>query len=146
MKASKRASKRRSARTFTAPTPGRGGRIRVGVESMDRFFSRMGGKARGLDHDERLEPGLTVSFEDPADFLAVITPARVRLLLEINRRAMAIFALATALSRDPSAVRRDVALLERKSPGRTRRVANPAHRTRTLVERTAASIELAVVL
>ena len=61
----------------------------------------MRGKARGLDHDERLEPGLTVSFEDPADCLAVITPARVRLLLEINRRAMAIFALATALSRDP---------------------------------------------
>jgi hypothetical protein len=35
---------------------------------------------------------------------------------------MAIFALAAALSRDPSAVRRDVALLESKQLVRTRKV------------------------
>ncbi len=105
---------------------------------MDRFFSRMRAKARALDRGERLEPGLTVSFEDPAGLLAVITPARVRRLQETDQHAMAIFALAAALSRDPSAVRRDVALLERKSLVRTRRVANPGHGTRTLVERTAA--------
>src|SRR6185437_5205766 len=38
----------------------------------------------------RLEPALTLSFEDPADFPDVITPARVRLLQGIDRRAAAI--------------------------------------------------------
>src|SRR6185312_4035583 len=83
----------------------------------------------------RLEPALTLSFEDPADFLDVITPARVRLLQGIDRRAAAIFALAAALARDPSAVRRDVALLESKHLVRTRKVPNPGRGTRTLVER-----------
>ena len=61
---------------------------------MDRFFSRMRVKARRLDREEKLEPGLIVSFEDPADFLEVITPARVRILKEIDGRTVAIFALA----------------------------------------------------
>jgi predicted transcriptional regulator len=73
---------------------------------MDRFFSRMWVKAQRLDRGEKLEPGLTVSFEDPADFLEVITPARVRILKESDGRPVAIFALAAALSRDPSAIRR----------------------------------------
>jgi len=104
-------------------------------------------KARRLDRGEKLESGLTVSFEDPADFLEVITPARVRILKEINgRAAVAIFALAAALSRDPSAVRRDVALLESKHLVRTRKVANPGHGSRTLVERVAGAIELSATV
>jgi predicted transcriptional regulator len=103
-------------------------------------------KARRLDSGDKLEPGLTVSFEDPADFLEVITPARVRILKEIDGRALAIFTLAAALSRDPSAVRRDVALLESKHLVRTRKVANPGHGSRTLVERVAGAIELSATL
>lgn len=113
---------------------------------MDRFFSRIRVKARRLDRGGKPEPGLTVSFEDPADFLEVITPARVRILRVIDGRAVAIFALAAALSRDPSAVRRDVALLESRHLVRTRKVPNPGHGSRTLVERVAASIELSVTL
>ena len=146
MKASKSVSKRKSASISSAGKTRPVGKIRIGVESMDRFFARMRAKARRLDRDEKLEPGLTVSFEDPADFLEVITPARVRLLQEINGRAVAIFALATALSRDPSAVRRDVALLESKHLVRTRKAPNPGHGSRTLVERIAGSIELSATV
>jgi predicted transcriptional regulator len=113
---------------------------------MDRFFSRIRANARKLDRDERLAPGLTLSFEDPADFLEVITPARVRLLQEINQKAVPLFALAAALSRDPSAVRRDVTLLESKQLVRTRKVSNPGHGVQTMVERAAASIELAATV
>lgn len=38
----------------------------------------------------KLEPGLAASFEDPADFLEVIKPARVRILKEIDGRVAAI--------------------------------------------------------
>lgn len=113
---------------------------------MDRFFARIRMKARKLDRGEKLEPGLIVSFEDPADFLEVITPARVRILKEIDGRTVALFALAAALSRDPSAVRRDVAMLESKHLVRTLKVPNPGHGSRTLVERVAGSIELSVTV
>ena len=113
---------------------------------MDRFFSRMRANARKLDRDERLAPGLTLSFEDPADFLEVITPARVRLLQEINQKAVPLFVLAAALSRDPSAVRRDVTLLESKHLLKTRKVSNPGHGVQTVVERAAVSIELAATV
>jgi predicted transcriptional regulator len=146
MKASKGVSKRKSASTSRPAKSSRIGRIRVGVESVDRFFVRMRSNARRLDRGKNPEPGLTLSFEDPADFLEVITPARVRLLQEIDCRAVAIFALAAALARDPSAVRRDVALLESKHLVRTRKVSNPGHGTRTLVERAAASIELSATV
>jgi predicted transcriptional regulator len=121
-------------------------KVRIGVEPMDHFFSRMRIKARRLDRGEKLESGLTVSFEDPADFLEVITPARVRILKEIDGRTVGLFALAAALSRDPSAVRRDVALLESKHLVRTRKVANPGHGSRTLVERVAGAIELSATV
>jgi len=146
MKVSESALKRKSANTLKAGRVKPVVKIRIGVESMDRFFSRMRVKARRLDRGEKLESGLTVSFEDPADFLEVITPARVRILKEINGRAVAIFALAAALSRDPSAVRRDVALLESKHLVRTRKVANPGHGSRTLVEKVAGAIELSATV
>src|SRR5207248_7788090 len=70
----------------------------------------------------------------------------VRLLQEINQKAVPLFALAAALSRDPSAVRRDVTLLESKHLVKTRRVSNPGHGVQTVVERAAASIELAATV
>ena len=106
----------------------------------------MRANARKLDRAERLAPSVNLSFEDLADFLEVITPARVRLLQEINQKAVPLFALAAALSRDPSAVRRDVTLLESKHLVKTRRVSNPGHGVQTVVERAAASIELAATV
>jgi predicted transcriptional regulator len=106
----------------------------------------MRANAHKLDRGAALRPGLLISFEDPADFLEVITPARVRLLRQIPEKAVALFALAAALSRDPSAVRRDVAVLESKHLVKTSKVRNPGHGMRTLVERAAAFIELAATV
>jgi predicted transcriptional regulator len=146
MKAPRNVSKPKSGNTSKPANSSRIRKIRIGVESMDHFFSRMRVNARELDRGETLEPGLILTFEDPADFLEVITPARVRLLQKIDRKAVALFALAAALSRDPSAVRRDVALLESKHLVKTRRVPNPGHGMHTVVERAAGSIELAATV
>ena len=102
--------------------------------------------ARKLDRGKTVEPGLHVSFEDPADFLQVITPARVRLLREISVEPMTLSALALALARDPSAVRRDVALLESRCLVTTSKVSNAGHGKRTVVKRVATRIELAAVV
>src|SRR5260370_4294503 len=88
---------------------------RVGVESIDGFFSRMKDNARELDRGKAVEPGFHLSFEDPADFLEVITPARVRLLREISTEPVTLSALALILAREPSAVRRGAAQRQRPS-------------------------------
>lgn len=113
---------------------------------MDDFFARMRADAVKLDRSARLRPGVRISFEDPADFLEVITSARVRLLREITGKPVALGVLAAALERDPSAVRRDVAVLERQCLVKTRKVPNPGHGSRTVVERVAAAIELATTV
>ena len=90
--------------------------------------------------------GFHLSFEDPADFLEDITPARLRLLREISTEPVALSALALILARDPSAVRRDVALLESQSLVTTSKVSNSGHGKRTVVRRVATRIELAAVV
>jgi predicted transcriptional regulator len=87
------------------------------------------------------EPGFHLSFEDPADFLEVITATRARLLREISTEPVTLSALALILARDPSAVRRDVALLVTTS-----KVSNAGHGQRTVVKRVATCIELAAVV
>src|SRR5882762_2855817 len=94
MKNSKASLKRKSASISRQVRAKRAPPTRVGVESMDSFFSRMKGNARKLDRGKGVEPGFHVSFEDPADFLEVITPARVRLLREISTEPVTLSALA----------------------------------------------------
>ena len=120
--------------------------MRIGVESTDRFFARMRDHARKLDRDEALRSNITISFEDAADLLEIMTPSRLRLMGKVRDQAIALTALALALARDASAVRRDVALLEGKYLLRTRKVTNPGHGVQTLVERAAASIELSAMV
>ena len=76
MKNSKVSLKRKSASILRRVRAKRAPPTRVGVESMDSFFSRMKDNARELDRGKAVEPGFHLSFEDPADFLEVITPAR----------------------------------------------------------------------
>jgi len=113
---------------------------------MKTFFARLRRDARNLDRGETLRPRVRIAFEDPADFLLVITPARIRLLRQIGTRAVAVNAVAKALSRDQSAVRRDIVALEAQRLLKTHKVSNPGHGTRTMVSRSAAAIELATVI
>jgi predicted transcriptional regulator len=146
MKSSKVNLKRKSASILKRAPARRMVPSRVGVESMDDFFSRMKDNAIELDRGTTVRPGFHLSFEDPTDFLEVITPARLRLLREITTEPMALSVLALALARDPSAVRRDVALLESQCLVTTSRVSNSGHGKRTMVKRVATRIELAAVV
>ena len=146
MKTPKSASKRKFANISPKGRVNRGPKVRIGVESTDRFFARMRDNARKLDRDEVLRSNITISFEEAADLLEIMTPSRLRLMGKVRDQAVALSALALALARDASAVRRDVALLEGKYLLKTRKVINPGHGVQTLVERAAASIELSAMV
>jgi predicted transcriptional regulator len=115
---------------------------RVRADGTRGFFERVGEHARRLDAGEPLPAELTVSFEDPADMLRVLSPGRVRLLRSAQAGPKPVSTLATKLRRDTRAVSRDVALLEQFGLLQTRYDRNPGHGRYKIVETRASRYHL----
>ncbi|MDD5329415.1 MAG: MarR family transcriptional regulator [Sulfuricella sp.] len=79
----------------------------------DEFFKRGKRVARLADKGEPIPRERTISFEDPEDLARLVTTAKLLLFREVRGRPGSITDLATRLHRDRSAVKRDVAALER---------------------------------
>ena len=88
-------------------------RARVKVGTTEDFFRRGKDLARRADRGEPLAEEMTLSFEDTADMLALLTPRRVELFREVKSRPGSLTDLSLRLKRDRSAVKRDVDALER---------------------------------
>lgn len=88
-------------------------RVRVKGRTTEDFFQRGKDVARRADRGEPLAEEMSLSFEDTADMLALLTPRRVELFREIKVRPGSLTDLSLRLKRDRSAVKRDVDALER---------------------------------
>lgn len=78
------------------------------------FFARGKALAKRLDRRERIgarDVAATITFEDIADLLHALTPARLELIRVVKSEPGSITSLAQRLNRDRSAVTRDVELL-----------------------------------
>ncbi len=117
-------------------------KVTLMTDSTEGFFNRLRANARKLDKGETLLPQVTVSFEDPADLLKVLTSERVRLLRSVKGNTLQISALAGGLNRDVRAVSRDVTLLEKIGLLRTRYESNPGHGRLKVVESVAQEYRL----
>ena len=87
-------------------------RVTVSSGSVDAFIGRSLERARKLDRGERLAPEITMTFEDPADLIRVLSAERVRVIHAVREKPAPVSELATTLRRDRKAVKRDVSLLE----------------------------------
>ena len=121
-------------------------KVRVGVETVDGFFSRSRDRARKLDRGEKIAPEIIVSFEDPADMLRVLSAQRVRVLRLAKMKSMPVSDLAGQLKRDTRAVSRDVDLLEEFGLLRSRYETNPGHGRRRIVDARASKYQLQAVI
>ena len=83
----------------------------VRIESLDDFLGRARKLGRLADAGKPIPESFIISFEDPADMLAVLTPARLALFRIIKQKPGSIASLAQTMKRDRSAVTRDVAAL-----------------------------------
>ena len=88
-------------------------KVTVKVESPEDFFRRGKDIARRADRGEPLAEEMTLSFEDTADMLALLTPKRVELFREVQVKPGSLTDISLRLRRDRSAVKRDVDALER---------------------------------
>ena len=103
--------------------------VSVKIEKLGDFLGRARKVAKLADARETIPESFVISFEDPADMLAVLTPARLALFRAIKQKPGSIASIAHKLKRDRSAVTRDVAALgkaglitvtERTHPGHGR--------------------------
>jgi predicted transcriptional regulator len=117
-------------------------RVKLMVSSTEEYFDRARKRAQAMDRGEMPAPGITISFEDPADLLEILTSERVRLLRRVKEESQQISALAAGLKRDVRAVSRDVSLLERAGLLRTSYQTNPGHGRRKMVESVAQEYKL----
>ncbi|MDE3187334.1 MAG: MarR family transcriptional regulator [Acidobacteriota bacterium] len=117
-------------------------KVGVTADSAEGFFKRIRSRAAKLDKGETLPSEITISFEDPAEMLKVLTAERVRLLQRVKRQSLAMSALATGLKRDVRAVSRDVSLLEKAGLLHTSLLPNPGHGLLKVVEPVAREYKL----
>jgi predicted transcriptional regulator len=116
-------------------------KFRVVADGVEGFFSRAREHARKLDKSEELEPEITISFENPADMIRVLSAGRIR-LLKMAKKPSPVVELANCLGRDTRAVSRDIDLLESFGLVHSKYVPNPGHGKRRLVETRAAKYQL----
>jgi predicted transcriptional regulator len=109
-------------------------KVNLTTGSTEEFFGRIRERAARLDAGETLPNEITISFEDPAELLKVLSTERVRLLRQVKDGPQQVSALAAELKRDVRAVSRDVSVLEKTGLIRTRYESNPGHGRLKLVE------------
>lgn len=80
--------------------------IKTGTEK--DFFQRGRQLARAADRSQALPDEKTISFEDPAEVVKLITAARLALFRTIKEMPGSITQISERLHRDRSAVKRDV--------------------------------------
>ena len=87
-------------------------------------------------------PEVTLTFEDPADLVRVLSAERVRVIHAVRKKPARVSELAVTLGRDRKAVRRDVSLLESFGLISAREEVNPGHGRRKIIEPLAAKYQL----
>lgn len=120
-------------------------KLTIKTASEDDFFQRGRQLAREADRGQLLPEESTISFEDPADVLKLITAARLALFRTIKEMPGSITEISERLHRDRSAVKRDVdelaraglvTVAEKSLPGhgRMKEVRATAHRISLMAE------------
>jgi len=99
----------------------------VKIERLDDFLGRARKLARLADTGKPIPESFVISFEDPADMLAVLTPTRLALFRLIKQKPGSIASIAQSMKRDRSAVTRDVAALGKAGPVTVTEKTHPGH-------------------
>jgi len=109
-------------------------RVNIRTDGFEGYAKRALDRARRLDRKTPVRAEKTITFEDPLAMVEVLTAERLRLVKQLRAKPLTMTALANALNRDTSSVRRDVSRLEYFGVLRTREQVNPGHGRVKIVE------------
>lgn len=99
----------------------------IHTDGMPGWASRARARARTLDAGKPIAASHGITFENAAEMVRLLTPARIDLFQAVREHSISLKELAEQLGRDVSAVRRDVVALERFGIVSSEHVVNPGH-------------------
>ncbi|HJV67152.1 MAG TPA: helix-turn-helix domain-containing protein [Geomonas sp.] len=114
--------------------------VRTGTP--DEFFAQVHKIARQIDRGELPQADFTLTFEDPTDMFAVMTPARLEVFRAAKSEPASITAIAERLHRDRSSVKKDIDLLVSAGLLDIEEVPLPGHGRQKFVRAAADTIQL----
>ncbi len=114
----------------------------VGIESFEQMRKRKLARARKLDQREHVTAEQRITFENPVDMLACITPERLRLFEVAREKPHSVSQLASALHRGRRAVQRDIKTLHSFGLLKVSKQVNPGHGQVQIVETAAPHLDL----
>jgi len=97
------------------------------TDGLEGWKKRALERAQAMDEGRRVPPSRGITFESPAEMVRLNTPAPLDLFSKVKNQTLSIKDLVQLLGRDASAVRRDVAALEKAGIVSSRQVVNPRH-------------------
>ncbi|MBL0225841.1 MAG: HTH domain-containing protein [Geobacteraceae bacterium] len=120
--------------------------VTVKTGTTEEYFARVRDTAKRIDRGEVPKQEFTLTFEDPADMFAVMTPARLELFRAAKSDPSSLTALALRLHRDRSTVKRDVDILVAAGLLNIEEVPLPGHGRQKCVRAVADRIQLQAVV
>ena len=118
----------------------------VSTGTTEEYFARVRETAQQIDRDEVPKPEFTLTFEDPGDMFAVMSPARLELFRAAKSGPTLITAIAQRLHRDRSTVKKDVDILVAAGLLDIEEVPLPGHGRQKFVRAAADRIQLQAVV
>jgi predicted transcriptional regulator len=118
----------------------------VNTGTTEEYFARVRETAKQFDRGEMPKPEFTLTFEDPGDMFAVMSPARLELFRAAKSDPSSITAIANRLHRDRSTVKKDVDILVSAGLLNIEEVPLPGHGRQKYVRATADRIQLQAVV
>ena len=117
-------------------------RLTIKSASVEEYFKRGRETARRADAGVPIPKHTVLSFEDASEMLALLTPARLKLIHAVKAHPGSITSIANLLKRDRSAVKRDVDALSRFGVVLVKEEVSPGHGRRKVVWPSARKIKL----
>jgi predicted transcriptional regulator len=97
------------------------------TDGFEGWAKRARARAKAMDERRAFPQSRGITFENAAEMVRLLTPARLNLFQTVKKQTVSIKDLAITLGRDVSAVRRDVVALEKFGIVSCRHVVNPGH-------------------
>jgi len=120
--------------------------IIVNTGTTEDFFTSIRETAKQIDRGDVPKPVFTLTFEDPGDMFAVMTPARLELFRAAKSDPSSITAIAHRLHRDRSTVKKDVDMLVAAGLLNIEEMPLPGHGRQKFVHAAADRIQLQAVV
>jgi predicted transcriptional regulator len=120
--------------------------VTVNTGSIENYFTEIRSIAKKIDCNKPILPEFTLTFEDPGDMFAVMTPVRLALFRAAKAELSSISVLAQRLGRDRSTVKKDVDVLVAAGLLDIEEVPLPGHGRQKFVKVMADRIQLHAVV